>query len=959
MAESADPSMLGLPNTSTEADAIEESVRQLLPTATEAIDHVDPTATQNSEPDESDQQPPSVIPSTSTQDPSTSTAHVKQVVVHRPADVDRLDYFAFSHNADAYCHGVAAKWTKGTILTVATKANAASGSDSVQKTPSLEPTPEELHQTPDHHGVYGFLWVGMTPSDETIESLAESPVEDATADANDDQSKDPKKKKPKLQGKKHRRDLTVASSTDEEIRILPKDESALRVVVNLKGKNLSLLKLSNRDNTSGTCISESVKADNVFFFRVFRKDDIKGVGERRTFFKETFNKLRDAMEKDGNDGVAKALKAMARVAAPSGAPKKITATSGGQKQLATANDSKSTTKNPRAPKSDKADPPQATAAKSGKATQGTKRKQPDIDSSTTQLQANNAASAKSKKQKKLTTSNPASSTATKGKDTAKTKARPPTESEDNASTAVLDHEMDQQLGRQATVTHNNNEVVEQLGIVHNGYPLSALPGTPDSPDSLLGPENSHTAVASRTANDHTHYLSSTSTLRPTAPYVTAAMISPTPMRPASLPGRSAIKPHSNPVQAPASRRVAFSPSVGDLSVPRIEHNTNVMATTHNAWDTCLQPVPTLSEARNKHQIDQMNDEAQLRLLEQNELDQNKIHRGIEARKAQQQHSWQQHSRPSQTRRQLSNHLGQPLSQFFQQPALKQQPRPRQQNYPQANSFYVEPTQPMLQLPHQLGQSNSRYMQNIQSSGVQLPKEYNTAGELFTPLGREVISLVSKMDCHSGSNVNVIKYTTTMLGQLSSTSNSPNMIFQLRLSPPAPGLDIKTAIDPLLSEFSSLFPELAHELNRETFTILLHALRVSDKTVEYNMIHQFIYGFTRELAKQRAGKGDQHALSAENLSLIVQGAINVARDLFYHRKSVHKRGFREEQQRQAVQTMTVDEMADDNSPGLPLGHGEYDDTEGEEGDYEGMDNSASYAHTSFAPIDDGEEFVDDD
>ncbi|TLD14263.1 uncharacterized protein PgNI_04413 [Pyricularia grisea] len=882
MAESTDPSMLGLPNTSTEADAIEESVRQLLPTATEAIDHVDPTATQNSEPDESDQQPPSVIP-------STSTAHVKQVVVHRPADVDRLDYFAFSHNADAYCHGVEAKWTKGTILTVATKANAASGSDSVQKTPSLEPTPEELHQTPDHHGVYGFLWVGMTPSDETIESLAESPVEDATADANDDQSKDPKKKKPKLQGKKHRRDLTVASSTDEEIRILPKDESALRVVVNLKGKNLSLLKLSNRDNTSGTCISESVKADNVFFFRAFRKDDIKGVGERRTFFKETFNKLRDAMEKDGNDGVAKALKAMARVAAPSGAPKKITATSGGQKQLAKANDSKSTTKNPRAPKSDKADPPQATAAKSGKATQGTKRKQPDIDSSTTQLQANNAASAKSKKQKKLTTSNPASSTATKGKDTAKTKARPPTESEDNASTAVLDHEMDQQLGRQATVTHNNNEVVEQLGIVHNGYPLSALPGTPDSPDSLLGPENSHTAVASRTANDHTHYLSSTSTLRPTAPY----------------------------------------------------------------------PVPTLSEARNKHQIDQMNDEAQLRLLEQNELDQNKIHRGIEARKAQQQHSWQQHSRPSQTRRQLSNHLGQPLSQFFQQPALKQQPRPRQQNYPQANPFYVEPTQPMLQLPHQLGQSNSRYMQNIQSSGVQLPKEYNTAGELFTPLGREVISLVSKMDCHSESNVNVIKYTTTMLGQLSSTSNSPNMIFQLRLSPPAPGLDIKTAIDPLLSEFSSLFPELAHDLNRETFTILLHALRVSDKTVEYNMIHQFIYGFTRELAKQRAGKGDQHALSAENLSLIVQGAINVARDLLYHRNSVHKRGFREEQQRQAVQTMTVDEMADDNSPGLPLGHGEYDDTEGEEGDYEGMDNSASYAHTSFAPIDDGEEFVDDD
>ncbi|EHA54219.1 hypothetical protein MGG_08987 [Pyricularia oryzae 70-15] len=878
MAESADPSLSSLSHPSTETDPLEVSLRQFLLPATEAIDNINPTTAPSSEPVENDQQPPPVATSASVHSPAPQAAQAKQVVVQRPADVDRLDYFAFSHNADAYCHGVEAKWTRGTILTVATKVNAASGSENAQKVPGLEPTPEELHQTPDHLGVHGFLWIGMTPSDETIESLTESPADDATADANDDKSKDTKKKKPKLQGKKHRRDLTVASSTDEEIRILPKDESALRVVVNLKGKNMSLLKLSNRDNTSGTCISGNVNQDNVFFFRAFRKDDTKGVGERRVFLKETLNKLREAMEKDGRDGVVRALKAMVPVKAP-----------------AAATSSKSATKRSRAPKSDKADPPQTAAVKSSKGNQGTKRKHADTDGSTAQSKTSSETSANSKKQKKSKVATPSSSTATKGKDTAKSKVPPQTELDDNDG-AGPGNEVDQQVGRLAKETQTTNFLAEQLGIINNSYPLSALPGTPDS---ILGAGNGQTAVPSNIANDHTHHVSSTSTLRAANPYLSAAMVSPTPMRP-----------------------VANLPQTQD--------------------------------------IDQLNDEAALRSLERKELEENRIQRGNEARKARQQQSWGQHPHYPQPRRQLASHLGGPPVQLFPQPALKQQ-HARQQDYQQANPFYDQPTHQTLQQQqqHHMGRLNPEYMQNIRVSSTKIPRKYDTgytAGELFTPMGREIVSLVSKMDRHSKSNVNVIKYTTSMLDQLLNPSNSSSTILQLRLSPPAPGVDINAVVEPMLSDFSSLFPELAQDLNRDTFTILLHALRFSDKSIEYKMIHQFIHGFTRELTHQRAKNGDQHTFQPENLSRIVQGAIDLASDFVYHRNRNHQRAAQKQQQCQTMQPATADDMADEDRVDSQFGHEEYDDTAVDEFAYGAtgaVDNFQPYSHSAFTPMEQDE------
>ncbi|TLS28501.1 hypothetical protein PpBr36_00651 [Pyricularia pennisetigena] len=913
MTDSADPSLLRLPNPCIQTDPTEESVRQLLPLATEVIDDVQPATTQSSEPVENDQQPPPVITSASAQaPPPPQTGQAKQIVVHRPANVDRLDYFAFSHNADAYCHGVEAKWTRGTILTVATRVSAASGSDNVQKIPSLEPTPEELHPTPDHLGVHGYLWVGMTPSDETIDSLAESPAGDATADASDDKSKDTKKKKPKLQGKKHRRDLKLASSTDEEIRILPKDESALRVVVNLRGKNMSLLKLSNRDNTSGTCTSESVKADNVFFFRVFRKDDATGVGERRNFFKETFTKLRDAMEKDGSNGVAKALKAMAPVAA-----------SGGQTQRVAASGSKNSTKKPRAPRSDKTDPPQTATPKSAKGNQGTKRKNTDTGSSTPQAQAGNEA-AKSKKQKMSNVSTPVSLTATNGKSTTKSKALPPTELDDNAG-ANPGNKVDQQLAGPAKRTRNDNDSSQQYGIVNNGYPISALPGTPDFP---RGSDNSQVAAPSPIASNDTDCLSSTSTLQAPGPSVSAAMASPTPTRPASLPGRGV---------GFSSSESHIIPPVGDPSAFQSDRGINALKTTSTMWNPVWRSVKTSMETQSLHQ---MNDEAELGFLEQEELEQQRIQYGVGARNAQQQQSWQQLFRHPQSRCDMPTYLGQASGQFFQESALKKQHPQKQDN--------TRPNYPWLQQKNPLGPSKPNLMQNIQSSSVRLPKQYDTAEELFTPLGRHVVSLVSSIDRHSKSNVNTIKYATTMIDQLSNITNSSSLILQLRLSPPAPSADIKTVLEPMLSDLIGLFPELAQELNRETFSILLYALRVSDKTVEYEMVPQFIYGFTRELANQRADKGDEHALHKENLYRIVQGAINIARDLVYHRNNDHRQGVHE-QQRQTRQIVTVDNMAEQNSPNGHSSHKEYHSTRVGEIAHNAVDNTQPYTDSTFATL----------
>lgn len=218
--------------------------------------------------------------------------------------------------------------------------------------------------------------------------------------------------------------------------------------------------------------------------------------------------------------------------------------------------------------------------------------------------------------------------------------------------------------------------------------------------------------------------------------------------------------------------------------------------------TPMRPVANLPQTQD---IDQLNDEAALRSLERKELEENRIQRGNEARKARQQQSWGQHPHYPQPRRQLASHLGGPPVQLFPQPALKQQ-HARQQDYQQANPFYDQPTHQTLQQQqqHHMGRLNPEYMQNIRVSSTKIPRKYDTgytAGELFTPMGREIVSLVSKMDRHSKSNVNVIKYTTSMLDQLLNPSNSSSTILQLRLSPPAPGVDINAVVEPMLSDFS--------------------------------------------------------------------------------------------------------------------------------------------------------------
>lgn len=197
--------------------------------------------------------------------------------------VDTLDKYAFNLDRDAYSHRVPHHLTTGMLVNVSKldcRTSVTQHRDEAQKNglsdvcPPLVPHEHELQE----RGLKTLqcIWVGMLPSQErTDQNNTIQPQ--ASDDANGAGSS---KKPPR---KKARPSASIADLNEDDMKIIPFDPNALRVVVKKSDKprkSWCLYALLN-PNQDSLCQGFRVPFERVYFFRQFRDDEAKGFQARQ------------------------------------------------------------------------------------------------------------------------------------------------------------------------------------------------------------------------------------------------------------------------------------------------------------------------------------------------------------------------------------------------------------------------------------------------------------------------------------------------------------------------------------------------------------------------------------------------------------------------------------------------------------------------------------------------------
>lgn len=195
--------------------------------------------------------------------------------------IDTLDKYAFNFHRDAYDHQVPRHLITGVSVHVSKLAiktsldqhyHTAQEKGLADVCPPLVPHEHELQEL-DFNNI-PCIWVGMCLSPQRRDQDNAARLQTSNDANGEGSSKKPSKKKAKL--------ASIADLSEDDMRILPFDPNALRVVVKKGDKTTRCwptyaLLNPNQDNL---CEGFTVPAEGVYFFKQFRDDKAKSFSAR-------------------------------------------------------------------------------------------------------------------------------------------------------------------------------------------------------------------------------------------------------------------------------------------------------------------------------------------------------------------------------------------------------------------------------------------------------------------------------------------------------------------------------------------------------------------------------------------------------------------------------------------------------------------------------------------------------